>query len=65
MTYDQSDERIRAIATEDFLQKLVEIARVGGWSISSDYTEVQNFVENVFAVCGKDVPDLTPIELED
>ena len=63
MNFDERDARIRELATDDFLCRLVEIARLHGWS--SDYTEIQSFLQDILRVAGRDVGDLSPYEIDD
>lgn len=51
--------------TDEFLATLIEAARTIGWS--ADYVEVMCFVNEVFALAGKETPatsDLLPYETD-
>lgn len=52
--------RVENTATDDFLTKLVDIARIYGWS--GDYIEVENFIEFTYNARGLKMPDVTPYE---
>ena len=54
-------ERIRQLATDEFLSALSEIAKLYGWE--GDYGEVSLFVEYVYKIKGIPMPDLTPEDL--
>lgn len=49
--------------SEQFLEKLTEMARTYGWS--GDYIEVMRFIEWCYEQNGETVGDLTPFDDED
>lgn len=55
MTYDQADEKIKQLADNQFLAKLVEIAKCYGWR-GGDYEEIATFVDGLHEIAGKDRP---------
>ena len=48
---------------EDFLEKLVEEAKIFGWD--GDYIEISAFVKAVHLKYGIEVPDLEPYPYDD
>ena len=63
LTQEESVERIRKIATDEFLSTLTDIAKIYGWT--SDYIEVQEFVLWIYRQKRKAIPDMSPYELDD
>jgi len=57
------EEFLKLKLTEEFLNVLVEAARVVGHSV--DYVEVESFVREVYNIAGKQCPNLDPYEEED
>ncbi len=55
MISDMTPE-LKAKLTPEFLQTLLEVATVYGWS--GDLIEIENFVGEVFETAGKDKPDI-------
>ena len=49
---------LKSRITDEFLETLVEAARIEGWM--SDYHETKSFVQNVFCNVGKEPPDPFP-----
>ena len=63
MTYSEADEKIKTILDKDFLDKLVELGKLYGWS--GDYEEIYSFIEDLYEHTDLELPDLTPYELEE
>lgn len=57
------EKELEAKLTDEFLSTLVEAARVSGWS--HDYSEITEFVFDMFNRAGKPLPDLAPYRLDD
>lgn len=54
----QRENDVRLRLTDEFLATLVEAAQVHGHS--SDWVVVEEFVESMFDLAGKELPKLTP-----
>jgi hypothetical protein len=63
MKYDEAEAKIAELATPDFMEKLVMIAKLYGWS--GDYDEIERFVSHVGAYANYNLPDMAPYTLED
>jgi hypothetical protein len=63
MTYTEANKKMKELADDSFLEKLVEISKLYGWT--GDYIEIGSFVEELFAIAGKIVPNLEPYILKD
>lgn len=63
LTDKQVDERVKDLATEDFLATLTHIAKLFGWE--SDYIEVCGFVEWIYGKTEHVCPTLEPYEIDD
>jgi hypothetical protein len=62
----ESDQikRLDELITPEFLATLAEVGRIGGWTFSSDYYEVMNFIEELYSFAEIEPPDLNGCEIE-
>jgi len=63
MTYTEAHTKTRELLDEGFLNKLVELARLYGWS--GDYIEIDYFIRELYGYTELPLPDLTPYELDE
>ena len=63
-TYEERDNKIKEIADKEFLDKLIEVAKLTGWS--NDYYEVSAFVGEVYTIAtGAMFPITDPYDVGD
>ena len=64
MTHEEADEKIINLLDDEFLNKLLEVGKLYGWS--GDYVEIGNFIEELHRKKGITIPneDLQCYELE-
>ena len=55
-------ERLHASLGDGFLNQLVEVAKLYGWD--GDYTEIEQFIRDLYEGINKPCPDLEPYEIE-
>jgi len=60
MTYQEGKSRLKELADKEFLEKLIEVGKISGWSV--DYVEIVEFITNLHNIAGLPVPDLNPYE---
>ena len=56
--------RLKELITPEFLAILAEVGRIGGWTFSSDYYAVMNFIEALYSFAEIEPPDLNGCEIE-
>lgn len=61
MTFTEADNKSKALINKDFLDRLVELGRLYGWS--GDYSEIKGFIETLFEYTDFALPDLTPYQI--
>ena len=54
--------QLTELLSDEFLHNLVEVAKLYGWD--GDYTEIENFITDLFDRLNKPYPDLEPYEIE-
>lgn len=62
LTLAERDRQLRNLLDQEFLNKLAEVGRLHGWS--SDYIEIEGFVEQLFEEAGIKPPNLEPYEID-
>lgn len=55
MKEKEAENRIKELVDQEFLDKLVEVARIYGWS--GDYTEVCKFIEEISSITRLPIPN--------
>lgn len=65
MTYSERDEKLKELIDIEFLNKLLEIGKLYGWS--GDYHEIGEFIINLHKYKNIDISDndIEPYELTD
>jgi hypothetical protein len=65
MTEKQIEDKLKLLLTEGFLTDLKLVYELSGWTYTDDAVEVGKWVENLFEVSGKPIPEIDPIYPED
>ena len=61
MTFDESEDKIKELLDKEFLDKLLEIGKLFGWS--GDYIEISNFIEELHRYHGINKVDTEPYDI--
>jgi hypothetical protein len=61
MTYTEAETKIKELLDKEFLDKLLEIGKLYGWS--GDYVEIGSFIEELHRLGGIDNVDTEPYQL--
>jgi len=63
MTQEEADLKIKSLLNHDFLDRLLEIGKLYGWS--GDYVEIADFIKALHRLYGLQNVDLEPYQIED
>ena len=61
MTYTEAENKIKELLDKEFLDKLLEIGKLYGWS--GDYVEIGYFIEKLHRYHGVENIDTIPYDL--
>lgn len=62
MTYTEAENKIKELLDNEFLDKLLEIGKLYGWS--GDYVEIGSFIEQLHMYHGIENVDTKPYDLD-
>jgi hypothetical protein len=68
MTYQQANDKLKELLTPEFMEKLIEVARLSGWQYAADFTEVQGWIDTLYSLTtGEELPigSLDPYDKEE
>jgi hypothetical protein len=57
-TYVEAENKIKQLLDKDFLDKLLEVGKLYGWS--GDYHEIGSFIKELYRYHGIDNVDIEP-----